>query len=166
MWKKSKGFFFWLNICTVSAINDPGLWTGILLGESKCQLCRLSCEALQEPAGSSVSPGRPAEGLCAAPLFKKHHWRHLRCHFQPMSSTSAFPGPALPLRRAFQLMGSHAPISWHTKDNSKYSLSAAAAASVLMAIYHPRRELCFKSALAVNNAFIQADNVTTRSVNV
>lgn len=42
--------------------------------------------------------------------------------------------PVLTLLHAFQLRGSCALISWHTKDSSKYSLSAATAASVLMSI--------------------------------
>lgn len=110
--------------------------------------------------------GRFIEGLCAAQLFKNQLWRHLQCRLQGISSVCPFPGPVLTPRHASQLMGSNALISCHTKDNSKYSLSAATAASVLVSIYHAHCALCFESALAVHNAFVRADNITKLLVNV
>lgn len=120
--------------------------------------CSVKCTEFMGSLGSFQ--GCSAEGLCAVQATLEASSMSFIAYLQ----ASPFPGPAL--HRAFQLMGSSALVSWHTKDNSKYSLSAATAASVSMSISHPHCALCFESALAVNNAFIHADNRTKLLVNV
>lgn len=90
----------------------------------------------------------------------------LKAALEAPSVAFAARAPARVQPRAAFLMGINAPVSCHTKDNSEYSLSAATAASVLVSIPHPHCALCLESALAVNNAFIQADSIAKLLVNV
>lgn len=135
LWKRARGFF------SVKSLHcEYCYWSWFMYGCSPWGKQMLTVSPAL-PSALRVRgllglpfPGCSAEGLSAAQLFKNQPGRHLWCHLQRISHASPFPGPVLTLRHALQLMGSRALISCHTKDNSKYSLSAATAASVLMSI--------------------------------
>lgn len=118
-------------------------------------LCRVFCGA----RGVTLVPIAATSSWCSSKPLCRHP-------SVPMASPQGQPLLGSWLPNAFQLMDSSALIFCRTKDSSKYSLSAATAASVPMSISHPHCALCFKSALAANNAFIQADNITKLLVSV
>lgn len=148
LWKRTRVLLF--SLCTPGPVNGAGLLLGVPCrgGSSHCAVCSAGhvgshwSPLQQQVPGAPPNPGVPMAIPQGQPLL----------------------GSWLP--HAFQLMDSSAPIFCRTKDSSKYSFSAATAASVPMSISHPHCALCFKSALAANNAFIQADNITKLLVSV